>query len=285
MAIVRNLTLTGSDQRPFLLDVSYPANAPLRGRIVFVHGFKGFKDWGHWHLLAQKFVEAGYLFAKFNFSHNGTTPEAPEDFVDLEAFGNNNFSRELYDLQVVLDWLDRPQAAWAESADNSAPTVLIGHSRGGPIALLQAAADERIRAVVTWASVSQLDYAWPDEAFLKKWQQTGSYSVVNGRTGQKMPLYYQLYEDYTAAGDRFNTRLAAQALRVPWLIVHGTADPAVPVEAAKTLHDFRPEAQLEWIEGANHVFGGTHPFPEQELPAHSRQLAEVTLDFCQQALT
>ena len=38
------------------------------------------------------------MFVKFNFSHNGTTLESPSDFKDLESFGNNNFSKELYDL-------------------------------------------------------------------------------------------------------------------------------------------------------------------------------------------
>ncbi|WP_435524823.1 hypothetical protein [Chryseobacterium indoltheticum] len=38
---------------------------------------------------------------KFNFSHNGTTVEDPENFADLEAFGNNNYSKELSDLGVL----------------------------------------------------------------------------------------------------------------------------------------------------------------------------------------
>ena len=50
--------------------------------------------------MADRFADAGFVFVKFNLSHNGTTIEHPIDFVDLEAFGNNNFAKELDDLGV-----------------------------------------------------------------------------------------------------------------------------------------------------------------------------------------
>ncbi|WP_394767425.1 hypothetical protein [Ferruginibacter sp.] len=42
---------------------------------------------------------------KFNFSHNGTTPEHPETFCNFKAFGNNNYSTELEDLRLIIDWV------------------------------------------------------------------------------------------------------------------------------------------------------------------------------------
>ncbi len=53
-------------------------------------------------MIAGQFVRAGFAFLKFNFSHNGTTPDHPQDFVDLEAFGNNNYTKQLFDLGKVL---------------------------------------------------------------------------------------------------------------------------------------------------------------------------------------
>ena len=45
------------------------------------------------------------VFVKFNFSHNGTSLDSPTDFIDLKAFGNNNFCIELDDLSCVLEWI------------------------------------------------------------------------------------------------------------------------------------------------------------------------------------
>ena len=73
--------------------------------IIYVHGFKGFKDWGSSNEVANTFAENGFLYLKFNFSHNGVTAEHPIDFVDLDAFGNNNYFIEFHELCLVIDWL------------------------------------------------------------------------------------------------------------------------------------------------------------------------------------
>jgi hypothetical protein len=276
----RNITLEGAGERPFLLDV-YPA-APARGTLVFAHGFKGFKDWGHWHMLGEAFARAGYTFVAFNFSHNGTTPETPAGFADLEAFGQNNYSKELYDLQRVVDWLRQaplPVPADALALHN---LWLIGHSRGGPIALLTAAGDAQVAGLITWASVSSLAYAWPDEDFLRQWREKGRYTVINGRTGQEMPLYYQLYEDFRARQAELDVQQAARKLDKPCLIQHGTEDPAVPPLAARQLHNWISASELHLIEGADHVFGGRHPWESADLPDPSKELLKKAVAFLEE---
>ena len=62
------LQLEGGFGRPIMVDITKPNSENPAKVILFAHGFKGFKDWGHWHLIAQAFAEAGYLFIKFNFS-------------------------------------------------------------------------------------------------------------------------------------------------------------------------------------------------------------------------
>ena len=49
-------------------------------------------------------MQSGLNFLKFNFSHNGISLNDHMSFSDLEAFGNNNFSIELEDLESVIDW-------------------------------------------------------------------------------------------------------------------------------------------------------------------------------------
>jgi pimeloyl-ACP methyl ester carboxylesterase len=279
MQILRNLQLTGAAARPFLLDVYYVPSGQPKSIVLFAHGFKGFKDWGHWDLIARQFAEAGFVFIKFNFSHNGTTLAAPADFADLEAFGQNNYSKELNDLQAVLTWLHHgDERLPAEEADLGR-IHLIGHSRGGAISIIYASQDERISSLLTWASVASLDYAWKTPGMMAKWEADGQYEVVNGRTGQRMPIYFQMYRDYKAREEAMDVRQALQRLDIPMLILHGTADPAVPASAAEALKEGKTDAQLHLIEGADHVFGGQHPFEQDALPAHSRALVEQSLRF------
>lgn len=76
--------------------------------------------------MAEAFASAGYFFIKFNFSHNGGTVEQPIDFPDLEAFGNNNYTKELDDLEAVIDWIYK--SSEFENNLDKTNINLIGHS-------------------------------------------------------------------------------------------------------------------------------------------------------------
>lgn len=276
MKILKDIKLLGANERPFLLDVYRPDNQEIVPTIIFAHGFKGFKDWGCWHWLAAEFVRAGFAFVAFNFSHNGTTPENPTDFADLEAFGKNTYSHEWFDLDIVLDWV-------AQSAQhiglNLDTLTLIGHSRGGGIAIAKSAENQRIKNLVTWASVSSLAWLWADEALKKQWQQNGVMYQFNARTHQNMPLYYSLCDDYEAHLSRFDLAQAAPKVAQNWLIVHGSADTSVPPSAAELLHSYQPNATLHLLEGADHTFGARHPNNAISIPEHSLALTKITIDF------
>src|SRR5210317_1950113 len=94
--------IDGKHQKPILIDTTRDLNQENLPIVIFCHGYKGFKDWGAWNLMAKAFAEAGFFFVKFNFSYNGGTVEQPIDFPDLEAFGNNNYTKELDDLDCVI---------------------------------------------------------------------------------------------------------------------------------------------------------------------------------------
>ncbi|HHS95272.1 MAG TPA: hypothetical protein ENJ45_01690, partial [Phaeodactylibacter sp.] len=193
----KNIKVESASGSPFLLDAFVPEDASTCPVVVFAHGFKGFKDWGCWDLVAKEFVEAGYAFVKFNFSHNGTTPEAPQDFADLDKFGNNNFTKELQDLDAVLDWVEEEANRQGSIEIDSHHISLIGHSRGGGISIIKAAQNERVKALITWASVARLDYGWHEkDHYIREWKEKGVQYIYNGRTKQMMPLYYQLYENF-----------------------------------------------------------------------------------------
>ncbi len=278
MRIDRNITLTGSAGRPFLLDVYAPENGQHHPLVLFVHGFKGFKDWGCWDLVGRAFARAGFVFVKFNFSHNGTTLERPQEFGDLEAFGRNNFSRELDDLGTVLDWVLSGERLHQYGIDYER-VALLGHSRGGATVLLKAREDERVKVLVTWAAVSNLDvYKGPEEA-VQAWKQQGVVFIENARTGQQMPLYYQLHEDLMQHADRLDMEEALRSMTIPYLVLHGSIDPTVPYAAALHLYENSSNSELETLMGADHSFGGKHPWDSPELPHDMALAVDKTVDY------
>lgn len=228
-----------------------------------VHGFKGFKDWGHWPSLAERMARAGLSAVTLNLSGSGVDDSG--EFAFPERFGHNTFSAELHDVGRVV-------AALAAGELEVAPPTslgLLGHSRGGGAAVLYTAGDPRIRALATWAAISTVQ-RWP-EAARASWRKAGVNPVENARTHQVLPLYTDVLDDIEGNADTLDIEAAAGRITVPWLIVHGTADEAVPVAEARLLAAAAaPEtARFVAIEGAGHTFGAAHPWkgspPELEL--------------------
>ena len=254
---------------------------PERGKhpapvILFLHGLRGFKDWGHFPLIAESFCRSGFVVVRFNFSMNGTTPDRPGEFADLEAFGKNTFSRELEDVGVVID--DLWWRTGLHSEFDPDRLGLLGHSRGGGIALLRASQDLRVKAVATWAGVSDFEpRVNPKE--LEKWKTEGVLYSRNSRTGQDMPAYYSLREDFYANKAKLDIPDAVKKMQVPQLIVHGTGDETVPYREAENMHTWNMFSLFETVEGANHTFGGRHPWKEKELPPDTIKALQPTIAF------
>jgi pimeloyl-ACP methyl ester carboxylesterase len=273
-------TICNPEGREFAFDITLPATAPPPAGfplLIFAHGFKGFKDWGFWYRLAEEFAASGYAFLKFDYSFNGTRPGDQGAFSDLEAFGRNTFSREQADWQSILSWVE---SNGRELSLLTHSIGLIGHSRSGPQALLTAARDSRAGFAITWASVQGLGYAWTNAAELEKWKREGVLYAQNARTGQDMPLYYSLYEDFMDNGDRFSLQKNLVNFTKPVLLVHGQNDVPVPFQASLQLKQLMPHARLNLIPEADHVFGGHHPFGrEEKLPKQAEDLLQACLSF------
>lgn len=236
-----------------LVDVRAGGRETARPAVVIVHGFKGFKDWGMFPPLADRLAQAGFTAVSMNLSGSGVDDHG--EFAWPERFGRNTFSAERADLAATLD-------ALAAGALGTAPPTgigLVGHSRGGGVSILQAAADARVRALVTWAAISTVE-RWP-LADRDQWRAAGKLDVVNQRTGQVLPLYPDVLDDVERhAADTLDILGSAARMTVPWLLVHGTSDPTVASAEAARLARAQPAARLLAIEGAGHTFGAAHPW-------------------------
>lgn len=267
-----DLVYTGSERRLSGYDLSIPEN--FNGILIyFIHGYKGYKNWGAWDLISDYFYDLGYGFAKCNLSHNGTSLKTPNNFVDLDAFAHNRYTFELDDILAFIKTVEKNDTLSIKKR------VLIGHSRGGGDVILAAKENPEIDLLITWAAISDIKSRFLKEEALKNWKNTGVYTVLNGRTKQHMPHNYSFYEDFLANTDRLNIKEAAQDIHIPWAIIHGNKDTSVLPAEGQQLLQYNSKAQLYEIEHANHVFGAKEPYTNSELPEHTKQLVKITRTF------
>jgi dienelactone hydrolase len=254
-----------SETTPFTLETP---TAPLHGLIdlpdapgerpavVICHGFKGFMEVGFFPALAALLAERGFVAIRFNLSGTGMRP-GDERVTDPDAFRDNTYRRELADLTAVLD--ATAAGAIAPGRVDRGRIGLFGHSRGGGISLLAAASPawrDRLRALVTWAAIADIDRFTPEQK--EEWRRDGEFPVVNVRTGQQLAMGLGMLADIE---ERRAELAAAAARRAPWLIVHGAEDETVSVAAAHLLAERATgPAELLLVPGGEHTFGARHPF-------------------------
>ena len=266
-----NFKINGSRERKITIDSTLIENNHLHKVILFSHGFKGFKDWGPFNEIANFFALNGYIFIKFNFSYNGTNLQNPTDFVDLNAFGNNNFCTELDDLELVINWTNTKYPGCKVS--------LFGHSRGGAISVLKSNENNQIDKVISWASPSNLISRLPDTDKARKWKDTNIVYVYNGRTKQNMPMFYQFYQNCIENIERLNIKKAIKEINIPHLHIHGSSDSTVLIEDALEMKRWNNKINLVIINDADHVFGSSHPYNKNKFPIHLNKALLKTLEF------
>ncbi|QED39121.1 alpha/beta hydrolase [Antarcticibacterium arcticum] len=274
----KNIEVKGKHDKPILTDVIFRENNKLKPVVIFCHGYKGFKDWGAWEKMAEQFAGEDFFFVKFNFSHNGTTPQDPTNFMDIMAFGENNYSKELDDLQQLIDWLLHPDFEYGQHLDPS-NINLIGHSRGGGIAAIKASEELRITKLITFSSVSDFGNRFPGEKEIDKWKEKGVSYITNARTGQQLPHHFQFYTNFKENEERLTISRAVKELKIPHLIVHGSNDTSVPISDSGELFEWSPFPDLLLVESADHVYGTCHPWEEDKLPIEFQYVLDHTLKF------
>ena len=228
-------------------------NAPC---LIFVHGFKGFKDWGFGPFIGDYFSKKGFFVLTFNFSHNGVGDNLT-DFVELDKFANNTFSLEMDELKELILAYD-----FGFFGNTSKQGIgLIGHSRGGAISLLVGSESDDVKAVCTWSAVSNFNRYTNRQK--DEWREKGFIEILNTRTKQKMRLNVSLLEDIENNKEgSLNIEQAVKNINKPLLIVQGKNDLAVPVNEAEKLYDTSNKelTELLIIPTAGHTFDVKHPF-------------------------
>lgn len=278
MTIKKNIVLEKEGNKPILVDFFYNSSNNKMPVIIFCHGYKGYKDWGAWNLVAKEFANNNFFFLKFNFSHNGGTVENPIDFPDLNAFGNNNFTHELNDIERVLSFISE-NTEFSKNIDLT-NIFLIGHSRGGGLCAIKASENKQIKGLITWAGVSNFKIRFNEGSQeFKEWKDKGVKYVENKRTKQQMPHFFQFFLDFKENEKRFNIQSAIQSLKIPFLVIHGDNDKSVLQNEGRDLHSWNKNSKFFSVKNGTHTFSSMHPWQELKLPKGLQLVTETSINF------
>lgn len=252
----KNFTLTNSESELIRLEAHYREDVKDAPIVVICHGFKGFKDWGFFPAIADTLASAGYFVITFNFSRNGIGSDL-QNFTELDLFAKNTYTHELKDLACVFESLTSKTIG--KGMTDPERIGLLGHSRGGGIALLFAGQDSRVSTLVTWSAISTVHRYTSDQ--IKEWKKNGYMDLENKRTGQIMHISTELLDDIEKNKKRLDILSAASKIEIPTLIIHGQEDESVPVEEAHSIYNnlHTSSKELMIIEGGTHTFGAGHP--------------------------
>ena len=173
---------------------------------------------------------------------SGLAPQFATLLVDQRYFGDSGGRattlgfREREDLKRMLDFLDT----------RGVPAVgVFGFSLGGAVALLTAAEDPRIRAIVAYAPFADLKVLGRE---LYGWMWVGRYPFV-----EAMLLWSRLL--FGADITRPSPAEAAARVAVPVLLVHSRQDEQIPFRHAERLRAAlagNPKAEFEFMDRGRH---------------------------------
>ena len=209
-----------------------PAGAPALAdvpTVVLCHGMESTKDGTKHQALARGLGERGYACLRFDFSYVGESEGAFEDLT---------ISGEVEDLAGACDYL------WAAGVREIG---IIGSSLGGAVAVLFAATEPRVRALVTIAAVARpagIIERLPAEV-VASWRSRGVREWEGGR------LKRTFLDDL----ERVDVAAAAARVRAATLVTHGADDRVVPVADAELLHRALPDPKaLRITPGCDHRY-------------------------------
>lgn len=272
-------SISSTEGLPIYYDLYVPAGHREKRFpvIIFLHGFKGFKDWGAFPDACAELSAAGFGVVAMNFSLNGVG-ESMTEFDQLDLFARETLSQDLDDVGSVIKALQSGEIKAGNASLDTVKLGLIGHSRGGHTAVAAAAEYQDVVCLVTWSAVADYNARWSDK-MIADWKEQGVTEIVNGRTGQIMPVKDEVYKDALDNAKRLMAVQRVKELSIPALFVHSKGDEAVPYSEAEKLYRncASGDKEIRFISDSGHTFGTVHPFEDEEFPEPFRQVVDKTI--------
>jgi pimeloyl-ACP methyl ester carboxylesterase len=233
----KRFTFQDSEGRRISAVLSSPP-APTDKIVILCHGFLGSKDSWTNRTLSERLATHQIATLRFDF------------------FAHGQSGGELKDL-LLTTLVAQTQSVMALMRGHGfAHIALLGSSFGGLVATLVAAKHPTLKALALRCPVSDFPALLRQQfgnAAIELWRRLGQVpsSVA------PIPVHYRFLEDC----ERHDVRQAAQALRMPTIIVHGDRDEVIPLSQSEELYgQVRAEKALHIIPGADHRFSSPEHF-------------------------
>jgi uncharacterized protein len=238
-------------------DLRYAEGGTGLPLLIICHGFTAHKDWGPFPYFGRRFAGLGFASAVFNFSHNGMGPGSKR-FNDLEKFSRNTIGKELEDVRALLRAAE--EGGFGDGRIDPSRIGIIGHSRGGGVAILSASREPRIRGVAAWSTVATFLRYSPHQR--DAWERQGFLPVTVRGLRTRLKFGIEVLRDLEANREVYDIPRAVRALKVPLLLVHGVADVSVRPAEPESLYAVadRSKTEIVMLEGTGHTFGAKHPY-------------------------
>ncbi|MEX0686396.1 MAG: alpha/beta fold hydrolase [Balneolales bacterium] len=270
-------SIKNTEGLPIRFDMYYPHPSPdVLKPVLFVHGFKGFKDWGPFPDACAELAAGNFAVIAFNQSLGGIG-ENPTEFDRLDLFQRQTLTQDQEDITCILKAI-RDLAIIAPNIKLDPDNIaIIGHSRGGHTAVVAAAEQDSIVKLVTWSAVANYKTII-SESMIKDWEKQGYTEIPNARTGQTMRIDRLLYDDFNKNINKLLASERVKSLYIPCCFIHGRDDETVPVKQVSELYNNCPSGDKRRviIENAGHTFDASHPFYEEDFPPKFQELLDHT---------
>ena len=232
-------------------EIRFSSSSEKNPAVIICHSFMAFKEWGFFPYVAETLARAGFVAVTFNFSLNGVI-ENGNRITDFSSFEKNNFSQELDDLNVVIGSVVNGDVG--NGLIDPERIVLLGHSRGGGIAIVKTSTDHRVKGLVTWSAIATFN-RWTDHQ-RAQWRSQGFLPLASHSTVSPLRLGIVLLDDLDQHAKLLNIEQAASRISVPWLIMHGKADVTVSPKEAERLFAAASKnvAELVLLDGVGHLY-------------------------------
>jgi dienelactone hydrolase len=204
--------------------------------MILLHGFTGYKEEEHIVSLADELVQKGIMAIRFDASGFGESEGTIErDF---------RLSNYIQDADAVYQYVvSRP--------DVDARRIGIwGHSMGGMVAVITAAAHPAIKLACVISSPSRMGSSDKLSKAMPEWKRTGWYERESPRFGT-LRIPYAFMED----AQKWNMFEYVPKVKAPLLVVWGTKDVNVRPEQTKEIFEraHQPKEAIE-IPGMDHYY-------------------------------
>ena len=224
------ITFTGHSGEELAARLDLPGGQ-LRATAIFAHCFTCSKDIPAARRIAQRLASMGIAVLRFDFTGLGHSGG---------EFENTNFTSNVDDLVNAADYLTK---------NNSAPTLLIGHSLGGDAVLKAAGLIPSVKAVVTIGAPADPGHVVHNfGSSLDEIAQKGTATVsLAGRP-------FTITQDFVSDVSEANLTPAIAGLKRALLVLHSPVDQTVGIEnAAQIFTAAKHPKSFVTLDGADHL--------------------------------